>query len=132
MKWKEQARSLIKKAEQDEFAADKRLEDPAAPGEIIGFHLQQATEKLLKAALSFSKLEFPRTHQLVVLIDLLNDHGVSVPEDFEDLKMLAPYAVKFRYDFLDESDLMKKKLDFPAKRKLVTKLKKWVKKLDKS
>jgi len=77
MKWKEQGRKLIKKAEQDEFAANKLLEDPAAPGEVIGFHLQQAAEKLLKAALSFAKIEFPRTHQLVVLIDLLNDHGVK-------------------------------------------------------
>lgn len=55
MKWVEQGKRLIKKAEQDEFAADKLIDDPAAPGEIIGFHLQQATEKLLKAVLSFSK-----------------------------------------------------------------------------
>lgn len=68
----------------------------------------------------------------MVLIDLLNDHEVLVPEAFENLKMLAPYAVKFRYDFLDESDLIKKRLDFPAKRELVAKLKKWVKKLNRS
>ena len=131
MKWKEQGKRLVKKAEQDEFAADKLLEDPSTPGEIIGFHLQQASEKLLKAALSFSKVEFPRTHQLVVLMDLLRDHGVKLPEEFEELKMLAPYAVKFRYDFLDENGKMKNYLDFPAKRGLVERLKKWVKKLDK-
>jgi len=56
----------------------------------------------------------------------------SVPEAFEDLKMLSPYAVKFRYDFLDEGMMMKKHLNFPAKRELVAKLKKWVKKTERS
>jgi HEPN domain-containing protein len=44
--------------------------------EIVGFHAQQCAEKLLKAVLAANAVEFPRTHSLRFLLDLLSDHGL--------------------------------------------------------
>ena len=37
--------------------------------EIVGFHCQQAAEKYLKAFLTHSRIEFPRTHDLKALLE---------------------------------------------------------------
>jgi len=126
MKWKELGAKLVEKAGQDEFVVDRLIHDPETPPEILGFHLEQAAEKLLKAALSFSQIGFPQTHQLVVLLDLLRDHRIQPPKEFEQLRILAPYAVQLRYDFIEEGALLKKHPDFPSLLKLVKKLRKWV------
>jgi hypothetical protein len=44
---REHAELLLHKAQQDEFALEKLIPDPASPDEIIGFHAQQAIEKTL-------------------------------------------------------------------------------------
>ncbi len=71
---------------------------------ILGFHAQQAAEKMLKAALAASGVEFPFTHRLADLLDLLSDGGVSLPDRFDEVRFLTPYAVDFRYDLYDEDD----------------------------
>jgi len=100
MKWKEQAKALIEKSSQDEFVVDKLLADPSSPREVIGFHLQQSAEKLIKAGLSYLEIPYPKTHQLTVLIDLLKEHKVDFPDELEELRRLSPFAVEFRYDLL--------------------------------
>src|SRR5688500_18217496 len=62
---------LKRKALQDIFAVEKLLTDSASPDEIIGFHAQQAVEKLFKAVLAARSIHFRRTHDLVELIDLI-------------------------------------------------------------
>jgi HEPN domain-containing protein len=52
MKPREQALLLLRKAAQDEAVLDHVLESIEVSDEIIGFHCQQAAEKLLKALLS--------------------------------------------------------------------------------
>jgi HEPN domain-containing protein len=47
------------------------------PDEIVGFHGQQAAEKLLKAVLAAHPIESPRTHSIRFLLDLLDDHGLA-------------------------------------------------------
>ena len=65
---------LLASAEQD-LAACKLLAASAGIGDaIVGFHAQQALEKSLKAVLSAHMIEFRRTHDLVTLLDLLQDH----------------------------------------------------------
>ena len=76
---------LFCKAAQDEFTIHKLIPDPASPDEVIGFHAQQAVEKLLKAVLSSASVRYRRTHDLVELIDLLRDHGVDFPEELEEV-----------------------------------------------
>jgi len=51
MKWREQVETLLEKAEMSIIAAEELLESARASDTIIGFHLQQAVEKLLKVLL---------------------------------------------------------------------------------
>ena len=90
----------LAKAAQDEWVVERLINDPETPDEILGFHAQQAAEKLLKAALCARTIPFPRTHQLDELLDLAREQGLAVPEELEDLRYLSPFAVELRYDIL--------------------------------
>ncbi len=99
---------LLDKAARDEYTADRLIPLEDAPAEIIGFHLQQSAEKLLKALLSFQKIEYRRTHNLGELIHLLETYGYILPEDLDEIRELTPYATEWRYDaipFEDNSNL---------------------------
>ncbi len=100
MRSREYAAVLLRKAEQDIYVVDRIIDDPDSPDEIIGFHAQQAVEKLLKAVLSFHAIPYRRTHDLVELIDLLVEHDVSLPDSLEQARELTPFATEFRYDDL--------------------------------
>lgn len=65
--------------------------------EQICFHTQQAVEKALKAVLLFSKIDFPLTHDLDELVDILEHAGIPLPPDIMDVGILTPYAVEIRY-----------------------------------
>jgi HEPN domain-containing protein len=67
-------------------------------GPILGFHAQQAVEKLLKALLSQRGLKYPRTHDLEKLVLQLLQAGESLPATPLPLKELNSYAVQFRYE----------------------------------
>ena len=69
----------------------------AAPIESFGFHVQQAVEKAFKAWLALLDEEYPLTHSLETLLNLLADRGAAV-ESFRDLVVYTPYAVEFRYE----------------------------------
>jgi hypothetical protein len=56
----EHARLLLRKAAQDEFVLLKLIPDPASPDEMIGFHAQQAIEKMLKAVLAAKAIQYRR------------------------------------------------------------------------
>ena len=47
MRSREHAALLLRKAKQDQFTIEKLLPDPASPDDVIGFHAQQAVEKML-------------------------------------------------------------------------------------
>jgi HEPN domain-containing protein len=85
------------KAKADEFAMEKLIPDPASSDEIIGFHAQQAVEKLLKAVLANNAVPYPRIHDLTELIDLLREKKISFPEQLEEIDRLTPFATVFRY-----------------------------------
>ena len=76
--------------------------DPATPEEVIGFHAQQAIEKMLKAVLAFSGIRYRYTHDLVELLDALRAAGTAVSEDLNEVTRLSPFAAAFRYDALPE------------------------------
>ncbi|MGB2841825.1 MAG: HEPN domain-containing protein [Halobacteriota archaeon] len=123
MKRREQSLKLLEKAAQDEFVMDKLLADPASPEEAIGFHAQQAAEKLLKAVLANAGIAYPVTHRLAELIDLINDAGLSFPEHLNDIRLLTPFAVEFRYDILPEEQ--ESPFDRRYACELVRKVRKW-------
>lgn len=96
---------LLTAAGQDQLAAQLLSANPAVGDAIVGFHAQQAIEKTLKAVLSVHRVEFRRTHDLLVLLDLLYDHGITPPPDANWLDELNPYAVEARYGALAPSGL---------------------------
>ena len=100
MRWREHAEILLRKAGQDEYAMNKLALDPEAADEVIGFHAQQAVEKLLKAVLNIRAVAYRRTHDLMTLIDLLRESGPPLPPDLEDVCRLGPFAAEFRYDMM--------------------------------
>lgn len=65
--------------------------------EQICFHAQQSVEKALKAVLLFRKIDFPLTHDLEELSDILEEAGIPLPSDTLDLGILTPYAIETRY-----------------------------------
>lgn len=124
MRQHEQALLYLKKAVEDEVLLDEVLASPRVSDTVIGFHCQQAAEKLLKALLSHLMVRFRRTHDLRELMDLLTDKGHALPEALADLDILTPYAVEFRYEFLDQEQ--ETPLDRQGARELVQRLRAWV------
>src|SRR6185503_20668626 len=61
------------------------------------FHSQQCAEKYLKAILISQDIEFPKTHDLLILNTLCEDAGILTGFTKEDLGRLSGYAVHTRY-----------------------------------
>lgn len=92
-------RVLLVKAGQDLAAARCLLGDDEIADEVIGFHCQQTVEKALKAVLEQRQVEYPFTHDLLLLIGLF-DPSEPVPMSNDDGLLLNQFAVRFRYDLL--------------------------------
>ncbi|MDF0674092.1 MAG: HEPN domain-containing protein [Nitrospira sp.] len=88
-------------ADRDMKTCRQLSELPDSDDEAIGFHAQQAIEKCLKAVLAGKAIPFRKTHDLVELVDLLQDRLQLTPPHVEMLDQLNPFAVTFRYDLLD-------------------------------
>lgn len=100
----DQARLLQRKAAQDLAVLDRRLDDPAIDDETLGYHAQQAAEKLIKSLLALHGHDYPRSHNIGLLLDLLSSHGMPLPERFEAVQTLTPFGTVFRYDDLPLED----------------------------
>ena len=122
-KHKEQAALLLQKARQDITVILKLQADTDIAPEMLGFHAQQAAEKLLKAVLAGRRISFPYTHRISELIDLLHDHSLSIPPELEDVRFLTPFAVEYRYAIpaSDEEEI----LDVSATLTTLLKLYQW-------
>ena len=120
----EAARVLLAKARQDEYVLERFVADANAADETFGFHAQQAAEKLLKAVLAGHGVVYPRTHRLGDLLDLAREHKLPLPEEFETLHGLTPFAVEYRYEFFGEE--VERPLDRKAVLELVRQLRIWV------
>jgi len=71
--------------------------------EDLCFNAQQAAEKALKAVCIHHNIDFPKTHSLVRLIDLLEAQGLSLPDEIKEADILTQYAVQTRYPGWDEA-----------------------------
>jgi HEPN domain-containing protein len=91
-----QAQVLLIKASEDEAA----LHATGNPDSVLGFHAQQAVEKLLKALISARSVKFELTHDLVRLTTDLEDLGEALPAAPLPLSELNDFAVEYRYDLL--------------------------------
>lgn len=100
----DQARLLQRKAAQDLAVLDRLLDDPAINDETLGYHAQQAAEKLIKALLALHGHDYPRSHNIGLLLDLLASNGIDLPDRFEGVQTLTPFGTVFRYDDLPLED----------------------------
>lgn len=117
----ERARALLGRADAD-LAAVRALEAvETVPDEVVGFDAQQAVEKLLKAVLAAHDIDFPRTHSIRFLLDLLADHGLAAPDDLHGVTEFYPFAVQLRY----EAPFDEEALDRREARELLERLRDW-------
>jgi HEPN domain-containing protein len=86
----------LAKAEED-FGLCEHLVDEGVFPNAIGFHAQQAAEKYLKAFLVSRQADFPKTHDLGLLVELLRDVSPELADSLPDLDLLTPYGVEVRY-----------------------------------
>ena len=74
--------------------AARALRDVAAVSDaIVGFHAQQAVEKAFKAVLAGCGVTFPFTHNIGLLMTLVEDAGSLAPPSLADADLLTPYGV---------------------------------------
>lgn len=99
------ARLLLESARQDQAACALLASDPRMGDAVVGFHAQQAIEKSIKSVLSLRGVEFRRTHDVIALLDMLEDAAMPVPPHADWLDELTPYAVEARYGTVEPSGL---------------------------
>lgn len=92
-------REWVDKAEGD-FAAALDLNKSKRKNKfyfVIAFHCQQTVEKLLKALLVSYKIDFPKSHDLIQLLDLLKEKDPLLTTIKKELNIVNPFAIDFRY-----------------------------------
>ena len=75
------ARVLLARAVDDETLVRKVCLDAAVADSIVGFHAQQAAEKLIKAVLAARGVTFVKSHALSYLIGLVEENHIEAPGD---------------------------------------------------
>ena len=88
----------VAKAEGDFATAGRELRARRLPNyDAVCFHSQQMAEKLLKAFLQEHGSAFPKTHNLIALVELCLPIDGSFEVQRDALIWLDRYAVQFRY-----------------------------------
>jgi HEPN domain-containing protein len=92
-----EVRGWLSKAGRDLAAAQYELQAVPPFSEDIAFHSQQAAEKSLKAFLSWHRIPFRKTHNLVELGEACCGIDRSLEAALRVAAPLTEYAWKFRY-----------------------------------
>ena len=88
-----EATRWLRYAEEDLIAAETLLGQPHVVPRHACWLAQQAAEKALKAVLVFLQIDFPRSHDLDALRNLVPD-GRQLKVDHPDLASLTEWAVR--------------------------------------
>jgi HEPN domain-containing protein len=91
-----EARRWLRFAAEDLRAAGTLLHETQVPPRHACWLAQQAAEKAIKAALVFLQIEFPKTHDLDALRNLVPEDW-TVRQAFPDLADLTEWSVEARY-----------------------------------
>ena len=86
----------LRYAEEDLITAETFLRHPHVPPRQVCWCAQQSAEKALKAVLIFLEIDFPRTHDLNILRNLVPDSW-QIEAAHPDLASLTGWAVETRY-----------------------------------
>ena len=97
------ARGLLARARDDLYVVRRLRGEADAPGWVLGFHAQQAVEKALKSVLSSHGIEYPRTHNLATLVEMVRRARISEPPDAAALGLLVPFGVLLRYEDIGDA-----------------------------
>ena len=76
---------LMEKAAGDEKILLRLVDDDDIPDDGLGFHAQQAVEKMVKAVLAHNGVSYERTHNIAYLLKLLDGVGIAKPDRADDL-----------------------------------------------
>lgn len=88
----------IAKAEGDYATTARELRARLSPNyDAVCFHAQQAAEKYLKAFLQEHEVDFPKTHNLIELLELCLPVDPTFELQRDLLVQLDRYAVRYRY-----------------------------------
>ena len=98
----------VEKAENDFRTAEYVLTmEENCPFDTVSYHCHQCAEKYLKANLIYRDIDFPRTHDLVALFNLLQP-AEKLSFEVQEVQPLNRYAVEARYpgdwEPIDESE----------------------------
>ena len=92
----QEVRRWLQFSAEDLDVAQRLLTDRLSAPRHVCWLSQQAAEKALKAALVLEEIDFPYTHDLNVLRNLLPDSWILRP-DHSELADLTEWAVEARY-----------------------------------
>ena len=91
-----ETRRWLRYAREDLEGAERLLAQATSVPRHICLLAQQAAEKALKAVLIFLQIEYPYTHNLNVLRNLVPE-GWTLKENNQDLAALTAWAIEARY-----------------------------------
>jgi len=84
-------------AEEDLLLARHGLDlGERSPLRLIAYHAQQCAEKCLKAFLVWRQVDFPYTHNIALLLELVATQA-SWANDLKAASTLTPFAITARY-----------------------------------
>lgn len=107
----EEASRLLRLARRDRETFELLMPLSRASVAALGFHAQQSVEKALKAVCTLRGIEVRRTHDLAALGQAILDAGDALPLSLDELRVLNPFAVEFRYDDEIISTMTRNELD---------------------
>ena len=90
-------RQWVTKAEKDFSLAQHLVAEGCFYREAICFNSQQTAEKLLKGFLGMHQVDFPKTHNLGELLDLVAAVDHLLADALREVTALNPYGVEYRY-----------------------------------
>ena len=98
----QKVRQWLDFAEEDLRLARHGFSVPGSPPyRLIAYHAQQCAEKYLKAYLVLHGIDFPFTHNIARLLELVPQEA-SWTEQLRDAEELTPYVITARYPGEDE------------------------------
>ena len=87
----------LAKAEDDVLVIESIVSAPRVLWEAVAFHAQQAAEKFLKGLLAGKGTQPPKTHDLVVLVELASKHDPSLAQFQDHARTLNSMYISSRY-----------------------------------
>jgi HEPN domain-containing protein len=99
---KKRAKEWVQAADEDLRLARHAFKlKSAVPYKLIAYHAQQCAEKSLKAYLVSKKIDFPYTHNISLLFELLPP-SADWSKELSKAEILSSYAITTRYPGRDK------------------------------